>query len=124
MHILYNVLILFLVCKPRNQVTVKKHLGSTFHFRCRKNSHKGDKHQYIHYNQTTDKPDLVNVGSTLTQRISSFEDGGDYCCNDQRTHDNKFSSTTPECCITVASKRSINVCVTVCLYCVSVQFCL
>ena len=117
-RMLYKIvlmLLLFLVCKARNQVTVNKHLGSTFHFRCRENSRKVEKHQYIHYNQTTGKPDLINVAPTLTQRLSSFEDGGDYCCSDHRTHDSRVSSTTSECCISVASKTNINVCATILL---------
>ena len=95
-----------LVCKQRNQVTINKYLGSTFHFQCRKDSHKGEKYKYIHYNQITDKPDLVNVASKHTQRLSSLEDGGDYCCSDQHARGGMISSTTPECCITVASKTN------------------
>ena len=58
------------------------------------------KYNYIHYNQITGKPDLVVEAAKYTQKLSSFDHGGDYCCNEQCPG----VSTAAECCVTVASK--------------------
>lgn len=45
-------------------------------------------------------PNLVGQASKYTKKLLSFDNGGNYCCNDQCTN----AKSAPECCITVASK--------------------
>ena len=84
---------------------MNKHLGSTLHFQCRPTSCNRGKHNYTHYNQMTGEPDLVVEAAKYTKKLSSFDHGGDYCCNEQCAG----VSTSFKCCITVASKTDNNI---------------
>ena len=61
---------------------------------------------YTHYSQLTGEPNLIVEAPKYTQKLLSFDHGGDYCCNDQCSI---INSAAPDCCITVASK-TINLC--------------
>ena len=110
---------LHLACASENRMdTLNKHLGSSFHFQCKSTLCNAVKHDYTHYDQITGKPDLVKQSSKFTQKLSSFEHGGKYCCHNQCGDDktNVSTSRTSECCINVASKTMILVSLYLCFY--------
>ena len=77
------------------------------------------KYNYTHYNQITGKPDLVVEAAKYTQKLSSFDHGGDYCCSEQCPG----ISAVPECCITVASKIVTLCHSTAAVYIINVHVC-
>ena len=109
---------LHLACASENRMdTLNKHLGSSFHFLCKSTLCNAVKHNYTHYDQITGKPDLVKQSSTFTQKLSSFEHGGKYCCHNHCGDDktNVSISRVSDCCFNVASKTN-DICVTVTTY--------
>jgi len=95
----------FVISIACNQATVmNKHLGSTLHFQCRSTPCNGNLYNYTHYSQITGTPDVVLEAPRYTQKLSSFEQGGVYCCNDLCTGNKNTVRATPGCCITVSSK--------------------
>ena len=101
-------------CRSQDKAPViDKQIGHTFHFHCTPTLCDGQTFNYTHYDQITGEPLQVHQGSTYTKRISSLEDGGDYCCVDQCAGSKNMTSTVPECCITVTSKAINNFVITI-----------
>lgn len=92
------------------------HLGSNFHFQCRRSTCNRQNYNYTvytHHSSIADKSDVVVHDSRpYIRKLSSFHDGGDYCCTHQCSDDKSnvhMSIAPPECCITVTSKNTITV---------------
>ena len=84
--------------------SMNKHLGSSINIHCPLTSScNGEKYDYVHFSTITGKVKLVAQASKYTKSLSSFNDGGDYCCSDHCT-DNVTSLVAPECCTSVTSK--------------------
>lgn len=96
------------VCKSPKMVTINKRLGSSLHFQCKATLCNDMKYNYTHYNPLTGEPENVieTSASKCTQKILSFDYGGNYCCHSQcgAADGNNTTFSTPECCINVASK--------------------
>ena len=113
-------------CKPwplvkkNPAIGIRKRLGSKLELTC-KSKCSGGKFRFFHYNHTTEKHDLIteSFNHTYIMPLTSFNDGGEYCCTEQ-CGNKPTEPSTSDCCTRIMSKKlaSKNKCIydTACVY--------